>query len=42
MVSGTATVNGADSIEGDGYAFEQETQLNIINPNAEIILFDLR
>ena len=42
VVSGTATINGLDSIEGDGYAFEQETQLNIINPNAEIILFDLR
>jgi redox-sensitive bicupin YhaK (pirin superfamily) len=42
VVSGETSINGQASIEGDGYAFEQETQLTITNPNAEIILFDLR
>lgn len=42
VVSGTATINDDLSIEGDGYSFEQETQLSITNPNSEIILFDLR
>ena len=42
IVTGTATINGNHSQEGDGYAFEQETLLTITNPNSEIILFDLR
>ena len=43
VVSGTATINGLDSIEGDGYAFEQETWLTITPATkTEIILFDLR
>jgi redox-sensitive bicupin YhaK (pirin superfamily) len=43
VVSGTATVNGQASVEGDGYAFRQETLISIIPDTAtEIILFDLR
>ena len=43
VVSGTVTMNGLDSIEGDGYALEQETLLTITPATkSEIILFDLR
>jgi redox-sensitive bicupin YhaK (pirin superfamily) len=42
IVSGTATVCGIPMVEGDGMSLEQETQLDITDPNAEIILFDLR
>ena len=43
VVSGTATINGQASVEGDGYAFRQETQINIApTARSEIILFDLR
>ena len=43
VVSGEATINGQASIEGDGYAFQQETLLTIIpSTKSEIILFDLR
>jgi redox-sensitive bicupin YhaK (pirin superfamily) len=43
VVSGTVIINGQASIEGDGYAFRQETLISIIPDTAtEIILFDLR
>jgi redox-sensitive bicupin YhaK (pirin superfamily) len=43
VVSGTATINRQASVEGDGCAFRQEIQLNIIpTARSEIILFDLR
>ena len=42
MVTGTATVCGIYVEEGDGISFDQETTLDITNPNAEIILFDLK
>ena len=42
VVTGTATVNNLDLIEGDGLSFEQEVQIQISNPaESEIILFDL-
>jgi len=43
VVTGTATVNGKDLIEGDGLRFIEESVINITNPDeSEIILFDLR
>lgn len=42
VVKGTATINGDAAVEGDGYAFRQETTLSIANTDSEIILFDLR
>ena len=43
VVSGEAYINGQASIEGDGYAFEQEILLTIAPATkTEIILFDLR
>ncbi len=42
VVSGTGTVNGREFTEGDGFAFEQESQINItVNTESELILFDL-
>lgn len=41
MVLGAASINNYESVEGDGYAIEQETELCITNSKAEIILFDL-
>ncbi len=42
IVNGTGTVNGTDFIEGDGFAFEQESQINItVTAESELILFDL-
>jgi redox-sensitive bicupin YhaK (pirin superfamily) len=42
IVTGTATINDQPVIEGDGLAFEQESQIAITDPvDAEIILFDL-
>ena len=42
VVTGTATINGQAVIEGDGLAFEQESQLVITHPTeSEMILFDL-
>ena len=42
VVSGTATVNNIPVIEGDGLSFENEAEIEIINPQeSEIILFDL-
>jgi len=42
MVTGVATINGQDLIEGDGLSFEQEYVVQIANPvESEIILFDL-
>jgi redox-sensitive bicupin YhaK (pirin superfamily) len=42
MISGTATINDSESIEGDAYMFEQEKFLEISNPiNSEMILFNL-
>jgi redox-sensitive bicupin YhaK (pirin superfamily) len=42
MVTGAATVNGANYAEGDGLSFEQESCIQIANPaESEIILFDL-
>jgi redox-sensitive bicupin YhaK (pirin superfamily) len=42
VVKGTGTVNGDTFIEGDGYAFTNETQLSITSVDSEILLFDLR
>lgn len=42
VVTGTVNINGLNLIEGDGLSFEQESQINITQPNeSEIILFDL-
>ena len=42
VVTGTATINGQPVIEGDGIAFEQESEIVIANPEeSEIIVFDL-
>ena len=42
VVNGTGTVNGQDFIEGDGFAFEQESQINItVKQESELIVFDL-
>ena len=42
VVTGAVTVNGWDLIEGDGLSFEQESAVQIVNPEeSEIILFDL-
>jgi len=43
VVTGTATVNGRNLIEGDGLRFIEESIITITNPSeSEIILFDLR
>jgi len=43
VVTGTATVNDLNLIEGDGLSFEQESSISITCPReSEIILFDLR
>jgi redox-sensitive bicupin YhaK (pirin superfamily) len=42
IISGIATINGSESVEGDAYMFEQEKFLEISNPdNSEMILFNL-
>lgn len=42
VVNGTATINDHGVIEGDGIAFEAESNITITQPNqAEIIVFDL-
>ena len=42
VVTGTATVNGLELIEGDGLSFENENRIEIVNPaESEIIVFDL-
>jgi len=42
VVTGVATINGQDLIEGDGLSFERESVVQITNPvESEIILFDL-
>jgi quercetin 2,3-dioxygenase len=42
IVSGTATINGIDCVEGDAFMIEQENLLEISNPNnSEMILFNL-
>jgi redox-sensitive bicupin YhaK (pirin superfamily) len=42
VVTGTATINGQPVVEGDGLAFDAESQLAITHPaESEIILFDL-
>lgn len=43
VVAGAARVNDLDLIEGDGLSFDEETVLQIVDPDEiEIILFDLR
>lgn len=42
VVKGTGTVSGDEFIEGDGYAFTEETELAITSTDSEILLFDLR
>ena len=43
VVTGTATVNDRDLIEGDGLSYEGESIITITNSNeSEMILFDLR
>ena len=43
VVSGTATINHQPVIEGDGLSFENEVEIEILDPvESEIILFDLR
>lgn len=42
VVSGTATINNQLVIEGDGLSFENESEIEILDPKeSEIILFDL-
>ena len=42
VVAGTATINGQPVVEGDGLSFENEIEMEILNPmESEIILFDL-
>jgi len=42
VITGKATINGNESVEGDGYMFEQENILEITSPDdSEIILFNL-
>lgn len=42
VVSGSGKLNGNPFIEGDGFSFENENRIEIINPvESEIILFDL-
>lgn len=42
VITGKATINGNESVEGDGYMFEQENILEITSPNdSEMILFNL-
>lgn len=41
VVKGTGTLNGDTFIEGDGYAIENEHQLQIDSAECEIIMFDL-
>ena len=42
VVRGNGSINGQAFTEGDGYKFEQETQINItVNSESELILFDL-
>ena len=42
VVTGAGTVNGREFTEGDGFTFEQESQINItVNTESELILFDL-
>ena len=43
VISGTATVNDRELIEGDGLSYDSESVITITNANeSEIILFDLR
>jgi redox-sensitive bicupin YhaK (pirin superfamily) len=43
IVTGTATINDLDLIEGDGLSFKNESQIQIANTTeSEIILFDLQ
>lgn len=43
VVTGSATINDYSATEGDGLAFENESQIKICNAQeSEIILFDLR
>jgi redox-sensitive bicupin YhaK (pirin superfamily) len=43
IISGTATINGIVSYELGGFAIENESNLEITDPdNSEILLFDLR
>jgi redox-sensitive bicupin YhaK (pirin superfamily) len=42
VVRGIGTVNGQDFIEGDGFSFESETQINLTTTDeTELIVFDL-
>ena len=42
VITGKATINGNESVEGDGYMFEQENILEITSPDdSEMILFNL-
>lgn len=43
VVRGAGTVNGHDFIEGDGFAYTNESHFNLtVTEESEIILFDLR
>ena len=42
VVKGTGTINGDQFIEGDGYAFTNESKLSITSTDSEILLFDLQ
>jgi len=42
VVTGTATINDQPVVEGDGLSFENEIEIEILNPaESEMILFDL-
>jgi len=42
IVLGTGTINGQPFTEGDGFAYTNESQIDITSVESEIILFDLK
>ncbi|CAB5214668.1 COG1741 Pirin-related protein [uncultured Caudovirales phage] len=42
IVRGTGTINGQPFIEGDGFAYTDETEITVTSVESEIILFDLK
>ena len=42
VVAGTGQLNGQEFAEGDGFALEQESTLDLARVNCELLLFDLK
>lgn len=42
IVLGTGTINGQPFVEGDGFAYANESQIDVTSEESEIILFDLK